>query len=273
MERHSAVLYPVVLLGLGAVLVLSGAGLISGGSRPPEAGIGAGVAVAGLVVLSWWMGALALALGAEILRRRGRAAAASRMAALTPGFMCRLAAVLLGANLLAAPCTASAPQSVAGSTVAASAVPMLVLPMAVAPSAGPVSAVSLQAAAVPAVSADTRDDASPGPSTSEPGQSSPSGREPVVSPDWKPLPLPCDPGLLARPPRQQGSALEGDRAGVVVRSGDSLWSIAAARLGPLASDAQIAASWPRWYAKNASMIGPDPDLLTPGQRLAAPDPP
>jgi nucleoid-associated protein YgaU len=136
-----------------------------------------------------------------------------------------------------------------------------------------VSAVSLQAVAVPAGSADSRDDASPGHSTPKPGQSGPSGRESLVSPDWKPLPLPCDPGLLARPPRQQGSALDGDRAAVVVRTGDSLWSIAAARLGPLASDAQIAASWPRWYARNASMIGPDPDLLTPGQTLAAPDPP
>jgi nucleoid-associated protein YgaU len=239
MQRHSAVLYPAVLLGLGVVLVLSGAGLTSGGSRAPEAGIGAAVAVAGLVVLFWWTGALALALGAEILRRRGRAAAARRLTALTPGCMRRLAAVLLGVNLLAAPCAASAP-------------PVAPMPPAVA---------------APAVSADRPGDAPSGPSHS-------SGREPRVSPDWKPLPLPCDPGLLARPPRaQQGLPQDGDPARVVVRRGDSLWSIAAARLGPLATDADIAASWPRWYAGNASLIGPDPHLLTPGQTLAPPDPP
>ncbi|WP_159618051.1 LysM peptidoglycan-binding domain-containing protein [Arthrobacter zhaoguopingii] len=268
MERHSAVLYPAVLLGLGAVLVLSGLELTSGGLRAPEAGIGAAVAVAGLGVLLWWTGALALAFSAEFLERRGRAATARTMAALTPGFMRRLAAVLLGANLLAAPCAASAPSgalitsAVPGPAVAG---PAVAAPALAAPPG------SLAAVAALTVPADRGEDA-------QSGQSGPSGREPPVSPDWKPLPLPCDPGLLARAPRQQGSALDGDpavgdRAGVVVRRGDSLWSIAAARLGPLASDAEIAASWPRWYARNASRIGPDPDLLTPGQTLAAPDPP
>ncbi|MBJ2120990.1 LysM peptidoglycan-binding domain-containing protein [Arthrobacter sp. MSA 4-2] len=263
MERHSAVLYPAVLLGLGAILVLSGVGLASGGSRAPETGIGAAVASVGLVVLLWWSGALALALGAEFLEGRGRAAAASRMAALTPGFMRRLSAVLLGANLLAAPCAASAP-------AAAQITPAVPAPAVAEPSVA-VPPVSLPAVAAPAVTALTV----PADRGEDPqlGQSHPSGREPRVSPDWKPLPLPYDPGLLARPPGQQGSAPEADSAGVVVRGGDSLWSIAAARLGPLASDAEIAASWPRWYARNASMIGPDPNLLTPGQTLAAPDPP
>ncbi|TDK23568.1 LysM domain-containing protein [Arthrobacter crusticola] len=253
MERCSAVLYPAVLLGLGTVLVLSGVGLTSGGWRAPEAGIGAAVAVAGLVVLLWWTGTLALALGAEILERSGRAAASSGMAALVPAFMRRLAAALLGATLLAAPCAASAPP--AAPVPAAAAVPAVAAPAVTAP-----------AVRLPAVSADRREDP-------QPGQSHPSGREPRVSPHWKPLPLPCDPGLLARPPRQQGPAQVEDPPGVVVHSGDSLWSIAAARLGPLATDAEIAASWPRWYARNASLIGQDPDLLTPGQTLAPPDPP
>jgi nucleoid-associated protein YgaU len=62
-------------------------------------------------------------------------------------------------------------------------------------------------------------------------------------------------------------------AEVVVRPGDSLWSIAAAGLGPLASDEEIAVSWPRWYSRNAPAIGPDPGLLLPGQVLRAPEPP
>jgi nucleoid-associated protein YgaU len=57
---------------------------------------------------------------------------------------------------------------------------------------------------------------------------------------------------------------------VVVRRGDTLWDIAARALGPDASVADIAASWPGWYAANRSTIGPDPDLLLPGQRLRPP---
>lgn len=57
---------------------------------------------------------------------------------------------------------------------------------------------------------------------------------------------------------------------VIVRAGDTLWGIAAERLGEPATDARIAASWPAWYAANRATIGPDPDLLRPGQRLHAP---
>jgi len=58
---------------------------------------------------------------------------------------------------------------------------------------------------------------------------------------------------------------------VVVRAGDSLWSITARALGPAATPAQIAAAWPRLYATNRSVIGPNPDLIQPGQRLVLPD--
>jgi nucleoid-associated protein YgaU len=60
---------------------------------------------------------------------------------------------------------------------------------------------------------------------------------------------------------------------VLVRRGDSLWSIAARELGPVASDAAIARRWPRWYAANAARIGPDPDLIHPGQLLDHPTTP
>ncbi|MGN6613068.1 MAG: LysM peptidoglycan-binding domain-containing protein [Angustibacter sp.] len=58
--------------------------------------------------------------------------------------------------------------------------------------------------------------------------------------------------------------------GVVVRRGDSLWTIVARALGPRASDAHVAAQWPRWYEANRATIGPDPDLLQPGTTLHAP---
>jgi hypothetical protein len=56
----------------------------------------------------------------------------------------------------------------------------------------------------------------------------------------------------------------------VVR-GESLWRIAAERLGPDASDAQIAAAWPTIYAANRDTIGDDPGLILPGQLLAIPE--
>jgi hypothetical protein len=57
---------------------------------------------------------------------------------------------------------------------------------------------------------------------------------------------------------------------VVVRRGDTLWSIAARHLGPDATDAEIAEQWPRWWQANRGRIGDDPDLLLPGQVLVAP---
>jgi hypothetical protein len=58
----------------------------------------------------------------------------------------------------------------------------------------------------------------------------------------------------------------------VVKPGDSLWSIAAAELGPDATDDTIAGRWPQWYAANRQLIGPDPNLILPGQVLNPPAP-
>ena len=57
---------------------------------------------------------------------------------------------------------------------------------------------------------------------------------------------------------------------VIVRTGDTLWDIAARHLPPGHTDADIARSWPRWYAANRSVIGPDAGQIHPGQRLVAP---
>ena len=58
----------------------------------------------------------------------------------------------------------------------------------------------------------------------------------------------------------------------VVKQDDSLWSVAAAELGPKATDETIAARWPQWYAANRQLIGPDPNLIHPGQVLNPPAP-
>jgi LysM repeat protein len=58
---------------------------------------------------------------------------------------------------------------------------------------------------------------------------------------------------------------------VTVQPGDSLWLIAAHRLGPDATDAQIAAEWPAWYGANKQVVGDNANLLLPGQHLSTPD--
>jgi hypothetical protein len=57
---------------------------------------------------------------------------------------------------------------------------------------------------------------------------------------------------------------------VIVGPGDSLWSITATQLGATATDARVAAEWPRWYARNQRTVGADPALIFPGEVLHAP---
>lgn len=81
------------------------------------------------------------------------------------------------------------------------------------------------------------------------------------------VPTPPSAGIPSGPGRTRAPA---DEPTVLVRRGDSLWALAARRLGPGASIAEIAAEWPRWYVVNRAVIGPDPDRLRPGQRLTPP---
>ncbi|HLS24723.1 MAG TPA: hypothetical protein VK063_02485 [Beutenbergiaceae bacterium] len=69
---------------------------------------------------------------------------------------------------------------------------------------------------------------------------------------------------VAEQPSTAGSEIR------VVQPGDTLWSLAAEQLGAGATDAQIAAAWPRWHQENADVIGPDPDLIHPDQALHVP---
>ncbi|WP_286215232.1 LysM peptidoglycan-binding domain-containing protein [Demequina sediminis] len=56
----------------------------------------------------------------------------------------------------------------------------------------------------------------------------------------------------------------------MVVAGDSLWSITASALGEGAREAEIAAAWPALYDANREVIGDDPSLIHPGQRLELP---
>lgn len=99
---------------------------------------------------------------------------------------------------------------------------------------------------------------------------------PLPAPAWptenpppteKPPPTenPPQPAVTLRP-----TAAPQPAEAVVVQPGDSLWRIAAQRLGPRASPARVATAWPRWYAANRATIGSDPDLIQVGQVLRAP---
>ena len=92
----------------------------------------------------------------------------------------------------------------------------------------------------------------------------------VISPagaasDLDGLPFP-DRGVTSTPTTP--TALGSDH---VVRPGESLWGIAAGTLTPDATAAQLASASASWYDANRAEIGPDPDLILPGQQLTAPD--
>jgi LysM repeat protein len=83
-----------------------------------------------------------------------------------------------------------------------------------------------------------------------------------IDPGWQ-LAIPFDTADV-------GSDEDAD-AGHIVVEGDTLWDIAAASLGPGATNADIAAEWPRWYERNRDLIGDNPDLIQPGMQLVSPD--
>ncbi len=61
-----------------------------------------------------------------------------------------------------------------------------------------------------------------------------------------------------------------NRMSIVVRPGDSLWSISQERLGPNAAPRRVLVQVQRTYARNRSTIGANPNLILPGQQLLLP---
>lgn len=87
-------------------------------------------------------------------------------------------------------------------------------------------------------------------------------------PDW-----PSTPGDQAAVPDWPGTP----PASHVVATGDCLWGVAgdwlSAREGRPPPPREIAGSVSAWWTENADVIGPDPDLLLPGQVLHPPPAP
>lgn len=228
-----------VILFLGVFLAVTGSFLVQRWhtasvrqqSLSFEDQLGIAANTAGLIVITWWVISLAIAVAAALLGRLGRTRAAAATARFSPAFMRRLVLAAVGLQLLSAPlATAATPHDAPG--------PGQPAPPAVS------TAVSTAAPHDPTVGS-------------------------AVDPRWKPVaPVVATGPLTARHVRAQDSP--GARREVAVRSGDSLWSIAAASLGPLASDADIARAWPRLYAGNREVIGTNPHFLRPGQVLILP---
>jgi nucleoid-associated protein YgaU len=241
--------------GCGAVVVLLGLALairpdpetVFSGSVSALPGVaGFAAAAAGLAIALWWILAMALAVVSVLLHKAGRAAAAAAAGAFAPAFMKRLAAAALGINLLT------------GAGAAQAADPL--------PSANPGQSVSLLQSPLNAAVHPQW-----GPTTDESGNTSStasgsSDAENPASAHWQPSTGLPSTNVFIRPGRSDAAA-----QAVVVRAGDSLWSIAANQLGPQATDAEIAAHWPRWYERNRETIGSNPHLIIPGQVLEAPD--
>lgn len=242
--NHAARLVTTTALVMGDLAVLGtmppDVGALAGRIAAPQSWVteagadGAALSLAGaaLWVLALWLGAgLVAAVVAVVPGSCGRLARTVARV-LLPAALYRVVIGAAGLGLFLAPVAAGASASAGGGGHAAASTSTPPIPTPTWPSDPP----SLPAPGWP----------------SGPAAATPNGNVPP-------------PG--ARPPQ---SAQPADARAVLVRPGDSLWDLAAARLGADGTLAQTAAAWPRWYAANRAVIGADPDLIKPGQRLTPP---
>ena len=75
---------------------------------------------------------------------------------------------------------------------------------------------------------------------------------------------------LPVPARPTGAAYSLPRQRVVVEPGDNLWSLCHDHAGRRTATQDVARLVERTYRANRREIGPDPDLIHPGQRLRIP---
>jgi uncharacterized membrane protein YeaQ/YmgE (transglycosylase-associated protein family) len=205
--------------------------------RDPVAEIVLGCAWLGWLVAGWLTLGVAVRAGSHLARPRGPGGAVERLGRCAPGRLGRLVDTVITVGLAGA---------LVGGPIVPAAAARAAAPAAVShqiPSGAPLQWPGLPARPAP----------HPHPSTHR----APQHRAASV-------------GLVSAAPRRGRGHGHGPEQLVTVHSGDSLWSLAAARLGPASTAEQIAAAWPRWYARNRDVIGADPSLIVPGQRLRPP---
>ena len=245
-----------VILTLGLVLAATGGSILQRWQSSPgrqltpgfEDQLGVAANTAGLSVIVWWAMSFVIAVLAAFLDRCGNARAASAAGKFTPAFMRRLALAAVGLQLVTAPL--------------ATASPLPALPGS--PGAAPAASAAWTPAAVPATTG------TPPPAViSTPGPGPQPGTPAVANPQWQPISPLVEPGpLVGRQLRAPQPGVQSTE--VTVRPGDSLWTLSSARLGPFASDVDIALDWPLIYQANKDIIGANPNLLRPGQVLQLP---
>ena len=280
--RHAGAMRASTLAGVaiaaGCLLLAFGPGLSDLPARPgltlewmradPERALITATALAAWLLLAWLAFGLVVCALAAVPGTAG--AVAERLSRhVVPATVRRAAGLAVGASL------ATAPVLSAGTAFAVPAVPAPVVatpqPTSPAgqargsdsgwpdlgrhPSPAPAPANSPAAPAPPA--------AAP-PAAAPPAAAPPTTAPPTAAPQVTPSP--------AMPPAPSTSAPSAPaNAGTYqVRRGDCLWTIAARSLGPGAGPAAIEAGWHRWYHANRDVIGADPSLLFPGQRLTPP---
>lgn len=229
----------VLILLLGVFLAATGEALTSrwqrSAARNQSMGfddmLGFGANILGLLLVSWWVLSALIAFVAAVLEHAGSRRAAAITGSFTPRYMRRLALAALGLQLVTAPLANADPSPGSAWT----------------PSEGTSVSVAWRAE-----------------------QSDGKLIQPL-NPRWQPSKPAVDPGPLAGTPLRAVHQVPGtNTAPVAVVDGDSLWTIVASHLGPLASEVDIAQEWPRWYQANRAVIGENPDVLKPGQLLTPP---
>ncbi|MGG5171207.1 LysM peptidoglycan-binding domain-containing protein [Pseudarthrobacter sp. J1738] len=288
-----------VILILGIALVWIGSSAASRGAvqdlmagHPDFEGLlGLLATVTGLAVVLWWILSLLAALIAAVLGKLGKNRASEQAGRFAPVFMRRLALAILGINLLAAPMAQATdaaldprwhPVPAVSATAGAAAT---VTANANAANATATSSPAATATAIPSSTTATPPSAAPAhPPLSAATSQAVSGSTPIRG-AWTPSAPAANAGVLAPPQKREvaesasptssasaaSNAKGGRRAGTVAAvAGDSLWSLAARHLPAGASDAEIAAEWPRWFQLNREVVGEDPNLLLPGTVLWIP---
>lgn len=220
--------------------------------------LGNSAALAAWVGLGWLVVAVFLEVASVLPGAAGRGFAAVA-AKTSPLLLRRIVQAAIGVSVLAGPLTAGSAFA-AGPSTNTSTSTQVDRPNALASAtAGPsLVPLTLDRPATPFVASPTL--ATPPP----PAAMTP---PPTAA---RPTPTRSAAIITGAPHRASGDRADSGTDGYVVRRGDTLWEIAARHLGPGATTVDISRAWPAWYEANRDVIGPDPGVIRPGERLSPP---
>ena len=253
----------VVAAWIGAIALRPAPGQLAAQLGDPGAAVAAGgadVVIGDIAGAALWIACLWVALASSAVagsRLPGTAGAMARAVArqVAPRVVRRALAAALGVGIAAAPGLAVADPAPSPSV-------SIAWPLSTdTVSTGPVTTGPTTTGPV------TSGPVGPQAPTAQPASTDPASTDPASTD-----PASTDPASTEAPGNTRPADTVQPATSVLVRSGDTLWSIAAAALPPGATAADIAAAWPQWHQANAEAIGADPNLIRPGTVLQAPLP-